>query len=318
MLNDLLDGITPFLAVAELNSFTEAAARLNVTPTAISKAIRQLERRHGVVLFQRTTRRVALTEAGRSLYRQWQPAVADIMAAAANLERYRDQPRGTLRITAPRNTADYLFSAIVPPFRQACPEVMLDIDLDDGLVDIVAEGFDAGIRLGESVAKDMIAVRLTPEISWSIAAAPDYFRRMGRPASPEDLVHHEAIRYRFTTSRAVHRWGFRHDGRDFTVDVKGGIIVNDRGLLIDFALQGLGLAFVSDYEARPHVTAGRLETVLGSYIPRDSGVFMYFPQRSQTQPKLRAFIDIAREISSRPAFLAPFNGPDSFASGPRQ
>ncbi|QWA11299.1 LysR family transcriptional regulator [Sodalis ligni] len=307
MLNDQLDGITPFMAVAELKSFTEAAARLGVTPTAVSKAIRVLEHRYGVVLFQRTTRRVALTEAGDSLYRQMRPAVADMLSAIETLEHYRHRPQGTLRVTAPRNnTADYLFNAIVPRFRQAYPEVMLDISLDDGLVDIVAEGFDAGIRLGESVEGDMVAVRLTPEISWSVAATPEYFIRAGRPVIPEDLLRHEAIRYRFVTSRIVHRWEFRSGRRDFVVDVKGGIIVNDRNLLIEFALQGLGLAFVSDYEVRHHYAAGRLESVLREYIPSDSGVFLYFPQRSQTQPKLRAFIDMAKEVASQPGFLDRF------------
>ncbi|WP_213991270.1 LysR family transcriptional regulator [Sodalis sp. dw_96] len=307
MLNDQLDGITPFLAVAELKSFTEAAVRLGVTPTAVSKAIRVLERRYGVVLFQRTTRRVALTEAGDSLYRQMRPAVADMLAAIETLEHYRHRPQGTLRVTAPRNnTADYLFNAIVPRFRQAYPEVMLDISLDDGLVDIVAEGYDAGIRLGESVEGDMAAVRLTPEITWSVVATPAYFTRAGRPVIPEDLVSHEAIRYRFVTSRAMHRWAFRSGRRDFVVDAKGGIIVNDRNLLIEFALKGLGLAFVSDYEVRHHIAAGRLESVLREYIPADSGVFLYFPQRSQTQPKLRAFIDMAKEVASQPGFLDRF------------
>ena len=299
MITDPLDGVTPFLAVAETSSFTEAARRLGVTPTAVSKAIRLLEARHGVTLFQRTTRRVALTEAGQAVFLRSRSAAGEISEAFASLSGFRDRPMGTLRITAPRSTSD-LFSALVPAFRQACPDVVLDVSLDDAMIDLIAQGYDAGIRLGESVEKDMVAIRLTPQITWSIVGAPSYFANTGRPKTPEDLVHHQAIRYRFLSSQTLHRWGFKRGKREFLVDVRGGLIVNDRALLIDCAVQGLGLAYVSDREVQSHVAAGRLEPLLRSYIPSDAGLYLYFPRHAQTQLKLRMFIDMVRELTAQP------------------
>lgn len=289
-----------FLAVAETNSFTAAAARLGVTPTAVSKAIRQLEKRHGVTLFQRTTRRVALTEAGQAIFLRLRPAANQITEAFAGLSGFRDRPMGSLRITAPLS-ASYLLNPLVPAFRKAYPDVTLEISLDEKLVELVADGYDAGIRLGDSVEKDMVAVRLTPQVTWSVVGAADYLVEAGRPRTPEDLVRHECIRYRFLSSQIIHRWGFTRGKRDFLVDVSGGLIVSDRRLLVDCAVQGLGLAFVADREAQEHVEAGRLEPMLQAFIPADSGLFLYFPERTQTQPKLRVFIDmlkaIAREVT---------------------
>ena len=293
-MKDPLDGVTTFLAVAETNSFTAAAQRLGVTPTAISKAIRLFEKRHGVVLFQRTTRRVSLTDAGQAVCLRLRPAAAEIAEAFLSLSGFREKPIGTLRITAPLS-ASYLLSPLVPTFRRTYPDVTLEISFDDALVDIVADGFDAGIRLGDSVEKDMVAVRLTPEIRWSIVGAPTYLAAAGRPKKPEDLVRHECIRYRFLSSQVIHRWGFKRGRREFLVDVSGGLIVSDRRLLVDCAAQGLGLAFVTDREAGEHIEAGRLEPLLQAFIPSDSGLFLYFPERSQTQLKLRVFIDMLKE-----------------------
>jgi DNA-binding transcriptional LysR family regulator len=200
---------------------------------------------------------------------------------------------GTLRITAPLS-ASYLLSPMVPAFRRQYPDVTLEISFDDALVDLVADGFDAGIRLGDSVEKDMVAVRLTPEIRWSIVGAPGYLAQAGRPKKPEDLMRHECIRYRFLSSQVIHRWGFKRGKREFLVDVSGGLIVTDRHLLVDCAAQGLGLAFVTDREAHEAAEAGRLEHMLQTFIPRDSGLFLYFPERSQTQLKLRVFIDMLK------------------------
>jgi DNA-binding transcriptional LysR family regulator len=259
----------------------------------VSKAIRLFEKRHGVALFQRTTRRVALTEAGHAIFLRLRPAATQISEAFAGLSGFRDRPMGLLRITAPLSTA-YLLNPLVPAFRQAYPDVTLEISLDEALVDLVADGYDAGIRLGDSVEKDMVAIRLTPEVTWSIVGAPDYLAKAGRPSRPEDLVRHECIRYRFLSSKVIHRWGFTRGKRDFLVDVSGGLIVSDRRLLVDCAVQGLGLAFVTDREAREHVAAGRLEPMLQSFIPADSGLFLYFPERAQTQLKLRVFIDMLK------------------------
>ena len=308
VIDDPLDGVTTFLAVAETSSFTAAAGRLGVTPTAVSKAIRLLEARHGVTLFQRTTRRVALTEAGHAVFVRLRPAAAEVSEAFAGLSGFRDRPMGTLRITAPRSTSD-LFSALVPVFREAYPDVVLEVSLDDATVDLVAAGYDAGIRLGESVEKDMVAIRLTPEITWSVVGAPSYLAMAGRPKTPEELVRHQAIRYRFLSSQTFHRWGFKRGRREFLVDVKGGLIVNDRSLLIDFAVKGLGLAYVSDREVQSYVAAGRLEPLLRSYIPSDAGLYLYFPEHSQTQLKLRMFIDMVRKMTVQPLGVKTGYGP---------
>jgi DNA-binding transcriptional LysR family regulator len=199
MIIDPLDGVAVFLAVAEHRSFTGAALALGVTPTAVSKAVRALETRQGVMLFQRTTRRVALTEAGEAVFLRLRPAVSEISDAFAALGGFRDRPMGTLRITAPHGAVEPILGALVPAFRRAYPEVTLEISLDEAIVDLVGAGFDAGIRLGEAVEKDMVAVRLTPEIAWSVVGAPRYFdgpESRDRPKVPEDLVRPGRLRGR--------------------------------------------------------------------------------------------------------------------------
>lgn len=295
MNHDPFDGLTEFLAVAEHKSFTLAATRLAVTPTAVSHAIKLLERRTGVLLFQRTTRRVALTEAGASLFARLRPAASEIDEALAVLSGFRDQPMGTLRITAPRLSGALLIEPLMPLFRQAYPQVSLDISLDDATVDLMESGFDAGIRLGESIEKDMIAVRLTPDLQWSVVGSPAYFAKAGKPLSPEELTRHACIGFRFASSGSAHRWEFRRDGRDFTVGVESSVLVNDRKLLISAARNGLGLAYACNLEIIDELANGQLERVLQPFVPLSSGLYLYFPSRTQTQPKLRAFIDMATQ-----------------------
>lgn len=291
-MDDPFDGIGVFLAVAEHKSFTAAADALGVSTAAISKSVRQLEQRHAVVLFQRTTRRVGLTEAGAALYARLRPASLDIADAFARLREQQGRPGGTLRITASHIVNERVLAGLVPAFRLAYPAITLEIDSNDGFVDLIAEGYDAGIRLDNAVEKDMLAVRMTPPVTWSVVATPGYFARRGRPATPADLLGHEAIRYRFAVSGRMHRWEFREDGRQYTVDVSGGLVVNSRAMLVKLARQGLGLAFVSDMEVGEAVAAGELETALQGFIPPDEGLYLYFPARSQSQPKLRALIDM--------------------------
>ncbi|HEX8614492.1 MAG TPA: LysR family transcriptional regulator [Telluria sp.] len=289
------DGLRAFLAVAELSSFTAAAARLGVTTTAVSKAVKLLEERHGAILLRRTTRHVALTEAGAALFALLRSAVDQIDQAFAALHASNGRPSGTLRLTMPRALGALQIAPLAERFRRRCPDVTLDIALDDGAVDLVAAGFDAGIRLGQSVAQDMVAVRLTPDLRWSVLASPAYLDRMGRPATPDALAAHQSLRYRFPGSGALQRWEFVRDGHAFHVDTSGGLIVNDTTLIRQFALAGMGLAYLPDMEAGADIDAGRLERVLASFVPTTSGLFIYFPVRTQHQPKLRAFIDLALE-----------------------
>lgn len=299
--NDPFDGIGVFLAVAEHKSFTAAAEALGVSTAAISKSIRQLEQRHAVVLFQRTTRRVGLTEAGAALYARLRPASLDIADALARLREQQGRPNGTLRITASHVVSEHVLADLVPDFRLSYPDITLEIDSNDGFVDLIAEGYDAGIRLDNSVEKDMLAVRMTPPVTWSVVATPAYFSRHGKPATPADLLGHEAIRYRFAASGRMHRWEFHDAGRHFTVDVSGGLIVNSRAMLVALARLGLGVAFVSDMEVGDAVAAGELETALQGFIPPDEGLYLYFPARSQSQPKLRALIDMINARRKAPA-----------------
>lgn len=295
-----LESIRIFLAVAEMRSFTLAANRLGVTPAAASKAVKLLEAQHGVIVFSRSTRRVALTEAGTVLYASLLAATAQIDEAFAALTRFRDQPAGTLRLTVPRALGALVLRSLAPCFRRAYPDVSLDISLDDGEVDLREQGYDAGIRLGQSVALGMVAVRLTDDLAWSVVGAPAYFARAGRPLAPEDLVRHDTVRYRFHTSRTLARWSFVRDGEPFHVETGHTLVANDTGLLADFARSGMGLAYLPDVEIAHDLAEGRLERVLTGFVPKTSGLFLYFAAHTQSQPKLRAFIDMARsDLSGR-------------------
>ena len=288
-----MEAIRIFLAVAEARSFTAAAIRLGVTPAAANKAVKLLEAQHGVMVFVRNTRRVALTEAGSALYASLLAATAQIDDAFLALTRYRDRPAGTLRLTVPRALGALVLKELAPRFRHAYPDVALDISLDDGEVDLLEHGFDAGIRLGHQVAQDMVAVRLTEDLHWSVVAAPAYLARAGRPNIPEDLVRHATVRYRFHRSKALAPWGFVRDGDSFQVETGQQLVVNDTGLIADFARSGLGLAYLPDIEIADDLAARRLERVLQPFVSRTPGLFLYFAAKTQSQPKLRAFIDMA-------------------------
>lgn len=293
---DPFTGLSAFLAVAEAGGFTGAAARLGVSPAAVSQAVRALEGRLGTLLFVRTTRRVGLTEAGTALLARVRPATAEIAAAVEAAGAMGLEPTGLLRLTVPRMAVPLVVEPVVPALRRSHPRIAVEIAVDDATVDVTARGYDAGIRIGEYVERDMVAVRLTRDIAWSVVGSPAYLDARGRPARPEDLTGHEAIRYRFPTSGALYRWEFERDGRALTVDPPGSLIVNDGGLLFAFARAGLGLAYVADIAVAAELASGALEPVLQPFLPRSPGLFLYFPRRAQDQPKLRAFIDVARAV----------------------
>lgn len=282
-----------FLAVAEHRSFTLAARRLDVTPTAVSKGVRALERKHGVTLFTRNTRNVALTEAGAGLLAILRPAVGQIDDAFAELAQFRQRPAGRLRITAPRAWGFLLARHLVPRMQAIYPDITFDLSLDDGLVDLVAAGFDAGVRLGQSIAEDMVAIRLSRPLSWSIVAAPQYFSRHGIPATPHDLLQHRTIRYRFATSGALPPWRFTGSDGEFQLDTDATLCANDTAMIAELARKGLGIACLPDIEIEDDVRHCRLQRVLVRHVPETSGLYLYFPMRSQNQPKVRALIEQA-------------------------
>ena len=290
--SDGFSGLSEFLSVAKHASFRAAAAELGVTPAAVSQAIRTLEVKTGLVLFQRTTRRVGLTEAGEQLLARVRPAAAEIAGAFAALTDLRERPAGLLRLSVPRVAVPLVIEPVLADFRRAYPDVAVEIDVNDAAVELTTNNLDAGIRIGEQVERDMIAVRLTPDLRWSVLGAPSYFAARGRPRTPEELTQHECIRYRFLTAGSIYRWEFVRGGREFSVDAPGGVTVNDGDLMMMCALKGMGLIYSADLFAARALAAGKLEAVLEEFLPTTPGLFLYFPARTQTQPKLRAFIDM--------------------------
>ncbi len=297
--SDGFSGLSEFLSVARHASFRAAAAELGVTPAAVSQAIRTLESKTGLVLFQRTTRRVGLTEAGEKLLARVRPAAAEIAEAFDALTDLRERPAGLLRLSVPRVALPLVIEPMLADFRRAYPDVAVDIDVNDAAVDLTTNNLDAGIRIGESVERDMIAVRLTPDLRWSVLGAPAYFAARGRPRTPEELTRHECIRYRFLTAGSIYRWEFERAGREFSVDVPGGVTVNDGPLMMSCALRAMGLIYTADLFAGSELAAGLLESVLEEFLPKTPGLFLYFPSRTQMQPKLRAFIDTLTAASKR-------------------
>jgi DNA-binding transcriptional LysR family regulator len=289
--------------VAESGSFRAAAARLRVTPAAISQAVKALEGRVGTPLFLRTTRSVALTEAGMSLLGRLKPAATEIEGALGDLSATRGRPAGVLRLSVPRIALELVMLPLLPQFRRAYPAVRMDIDVNDAFVDLLENGFDAGIRIGNVIERDMVAVRLTRNFQWCVVGSPDYFAAHGKPRVPKDVLDHECIGYRFPSAKTVYRWQFREKSRDFSVDAAGGLVVNDHLTMIALAKSGLGLAYTADLVAEPELSAGTLHAVLRPYLPVTPGLSLYFPRRSQHQPKLRAFIDFLTASRSQAAGL---------------
>jgi DNA-binding transcriptional LysR family regulator len=293
---DPFSGLSEFAAVAETRSFTAAGARLGISPAAVSQTIKALEARLMTPLFIRTTRRVGLTEAGVALYARIGPATAEVAAALDALGTWASEPSGLLRLTVPRMAVDLVVKPVMPVMRSIHPKVAIEISVDDNAVELPGKAFDAGIRIGEYIERDMVAVRLTPDITWSIVASPAYLDLRGRPETIEDLADHDTIGYRFPTSGIVYRWEFEREGRALSVDATGSIIVNDGTLLVSLAKAGLGLAYVADIAVENEVDSGALIPVLTQFLPRSAGLHLYFPRHAQRQPKLRAFIDVAKQV----------------------
>lgn len=300
-------GLIEFLAVARHGSFRAASAELRVSPAAVSQAVKTLEAAIGLPLLLRTTRSVSLTEAGARLLGRARPAFAEIDDALDELRDLRGQPAGRLRLSVPRIALDLVVLPLLPGFRRAYPTISVEIDVDDASVDLASRGFDAGIRIGDFIERDLVAVRLTPDFHWRVLGAPPYLAERGRPLAPKDLMHHECIGYRFPTAGSVYRWQFARRGREITVDAPGGLVVNDHLSMIALARAGAGLAYTADLIAAKEIAEGSLEPVLDAFSLRSPGLFLHFPSKSQHQPKLRAFIDFARR-SATDARTAPVTG----------
>jgi DNA-binding transcriptional LysR family regulator len=285
-----LDGVEAFLSVAQHRSFRRAAAELGVTPSAISQAVRALEARVGAALFMRTTRSVGLTEAGERFLSRAKPAFEELVAASEVARDLGQRPAGLLRLSVPRTVVPILLEPLIASFSRAYPEVEVEIAASEGLVDLAAEGFDAGIRLGQFIAADMVAVRLTPPFPFVVVGSPSYLHRRKPPERIDDLREHACLRLR-RSNGSIAPWPFVDGNRAVEVIVSGPLVAHDYPTLLGAAIEGVGLAQVPGPLAKAPVADGRLQALLTPFAATTPGVFLYYPDRRQVLPKLRAFIE---------------------------
>ena len=289
-----LNDLVAFLTVARERSFTRAAAQLGLSQSALSHTVRGLEQRLGLRLLSRTTRSVAPTEAGERLLRSIGPRLDEVDGELAALSELRDRPAGTIRITAGEHAAQSVLWPAVSRLLPHYPDVRVEIAVDYGLTDIVAERYDAGVRLGEQVARDMIAVRIGPDMHMAVVGATHYFAQHAPPASPQELTAHNCINIRLPTYGGVYAWEFERDGHELKVRVEGQLVFNTIALRLDAALTGLGLAYLPEDQVHPHLTAGRLVRVLEDWCPPFPGYHLYYPSRRQNSPAFNLLVEALR------------------------
>ena len=299
ILRDLLPHLPAVHAVARRNGFAAAAAELGMSPSAVSHAIRAVETRLGTPLFARTTRSVALTEAGAALLATLEPALRNIGDALEQAHSAQGRVTGVLRLNVPRVSLPMAIAPLLPELARRHPELVVEIVSDDALTDIVAAGFDAGVRVGEMIAQDMVAVRLTPPFRAVLVASPEYLAAHGEPASVAGLAAHNCIGYRLLASGALYAWELQDDGRDIAVDVAGSVRLTDPLFARDLALAGVGIAYLFEPLVAADLQARRLRRVLPDAAIQEPGLFLYFPRGAAEAPKLRAFIEVARERLAR-------------------
>jgi len=292
-----LDGVETFLAVAKQRSFRRAAAALGVTPSAVSQAVRSLEARVGAALFARTTRSVGLTEAGQRFLERAAPAFAELVAAGEAARDLGQRPSGLLRLAVPRGVVPLILEPVIGSFCQAYPEIELEIAASDEMVDLAAGGFDAGIRLGQFIAPDMVVVRLTPPFPFVVVGSPDYLRQRQRPERIDDLRAHACLRIR-RSNGSVAPWPFVDGNKAVDAVVSGPLIAHDYPTLLGAAIQGVGLALVPGPLARAPIADGRLQALLTPFAVTTPGVFLYYSDRRQVLPKLRVFIEHVKHRSA--------------------
>lgn len=294
-----LDALAVFAVVAEERSFRAAADRLGVTRSAVSQTMRRLEERLGIALLQRTTRSVSLTEAGERLFTDAAPALAEMRSALEAARNLRGSPRGQLRLAVSSIAEDFLAGPMLAAFAEAHPAVELDIVVTDEEFDIVSEGYDAGVRLGEVIEQDMIAVPVSGPQRQIIVCAPPYLERYGAPAHPRELASHRCIGWRPAPRVAPYRWEFTEEGREFAVTVAPEITTNDMALMIKLALAGAGITCGLEESFRPFLETGQLVAVLEEFCPPFAGFYLYYPNRRNMAPKLRALVDHVRRDGRR-------------------
>ncbi|MDB5609718.1 MAG: transcriptional regulator [Bradyrhizobium sp.] len=289
-----LDDLVAFVAVGRERSFTKAAAKLGVSQSALSHTIRELEARLCVRLLARTTRSVSPTEAGERLLHTLGPRFEEIDAELAALSELRVKPAGTFRITATEYAVDTLLWPKLAKFLRQYPDIKVEITIDSVLTDIVAQRFDAGVRSGEQVAKDMIAIRIGPDLRMAVVGAPSYFRKRSEPKKPQDLIGHNCISLRLSTHGGLYAWEFEKGARELKVRVEGQLVFNGTFQMLNAALAGFGLAYVPEDLAQPHLAKGRLKRVLEDWCPPFSGYHLYYPSRRQSSAAFALLVDALR------------------------
>src|SRR5215467_4359399 len=294
-----LDDLLAFLAVAREQSFTKAAAKLGVSQSALSHTMRELEARLGVRLLTRTTRRVAPTEAGERLVQTLGPRFEEIEAELAALAELRDKPAGTVRITATEYAADAVLLPKLSKLLRDYPDIKVEVTVDYGLTDIVTQRYDAGVRSGEQVGKDMIAVRIGPDMRMAVVGAPAYFRKWPEPKRPQDLIGHNCINLRLPTHGGLYAWEFEKGGRELRVRVEGQLVLNGAVQMLNAALAGFGLAYVPEGLAQPHLAKGQLKRVLADWCPPYSGYHLFYPSRRQSSAAFALVVQALRHRGAK-------------------
>jgi DNA-binding transcriptional LysR family regulator len=286
--------LASFAVVAKERSFTRAAAKLGISQSALSQSIRGLEERLGLRLLTRSTRSVAPTEAGQRLLATIAPSFDEIESALVALKELREKPAGTIRITAGEHAAISVLQPALKQFLPDYPDITIEIIVDYGLTDIVADGYDAGVRMGEQVAKDMIAVRIGPDMRMAVVGSPSYFEKHPPPRTPQDLAAHQCINMRLPTYGGLFAWDLEKDGREINVRGDGQLVFNNLGMRLSSALDGLGLAYIPEDQAIPHIAAGRLIRVMEDWCPYFPGYHLYYPSRRHSSLAFSLLVDILR------------------------
>jgi DNA-binding transcriptional LysR family regulator len=288
-----------FLGVARHRSFSGAARELGVSRSAVSQSVRQLEEQLRVVLLARTTRSVSLTDAGRRLVESAGPSVGQVVAALTEVSAQPGETVGRVRLSVPRAAVPFMIDPVLPTFRTRHPRVEVEVVIEDRFVDIVAEGYDAGVRLSEAIERDMVQVRLTDAFRFVIVGSPRYLARHGTPERPEDLLRHECITFRSQTTGALYAWELERGRRNWRVPVRGGVVSGDARLNASLAEQDLGLVYAMEPMVVEQLRSRRLKVVLERYAPTVPGFFLYFPSVARRSAPLRLFIEVAKELAVR-------------------
>ncbi|MDX1062168.1 LysR family transcriptional regulator [Sinorhizobium medicae] len=294
MSRDEFSEMRAFLEVARERSFTRAAAKLGVTRSALSHTVRALEERLGIRLLSRTTRDVAPTAAGERLVECIEPHFESIAAEISAIGALRDKPAGHIRIVCPDDAIGMVFRPRLPAFLRDYPDIKVELIADNGFTNIVERQFDAGVRLGEAIARDMVAVRIGPNVRYAVVGSPDYFGRHSTPSSPQELTNHKCINLRLPTLGAIYAWEFNKDAHEFSVRVDGQLTLNNIEPALDAALDGIGLAYAPKDLVQPYLESGQLQEVLADWCPTFQGYHLYYPSRRNPSPAFSAFVEAFR------------------------